>query len=1411
MNRHKPIDKTIEHPSDSSPPRSSDNGGSTSLAGTRYEVLGEIARGGMGAILRARDLTLQRELAIKVIKEGLPSTSETLRRFIEEARISGQLQHPGIVPVHELGRFPDGRYFFAMKLIQGETLQDLLQKRPNPAHELPRFLKIFEQVCQTLAFAHSRRVIHRDLKPLNIMVGAFGEVQVMDWGLAKVLVPKTGDSAMRSRSAPNIPAKAGETFSATSALNSAGSGFQTQVGSILGTPSYMAPEQARGDIDTLDERADVFGLGAILCVILTGKPPYAGSNVSEILSLACAGDVTHGFDQLDQCGAEPELIALARTCLAPDLSTRLRDGQAVARGITAYLEGVSERLKEAEIARATVQAKAEAARLKAEAEQKRRRVRLTLGGIAALVLLVGIGGTLVLRQQAETRRRETASAVEVALTKAEQLESQGNAMPTADAATAEAAFHVWKEAAAAVEEAEAALRTGAPDAETLAAVQARKEKIDAGLEAAEKTFDRRRRQTRLLLDLEAMYLRPYAEVNAMYFKGPADPDWREVVKTFEAFGIDPMSGDEKALGEALKDTPQALRDRAILALDEAAEYLKLPRLTQVANHIPQDPLVARYRATFGQEAAAINKVLETTDFSKISPTFARDAAKWYRNTGDHEAAVRLQRAVQSYHPDDFWCNFELGISLAYGGRPTPAQVKESIGFLRTAVALRPRTYSVQLSLANVLNSAADVDAADQAYNRLLELFPDEPGVNLHAANFYGWVRKDFKRAAQLAARAVKKEPNGYRNHSNLGVMLAMLGDKQGSIAAGRKAVELSPDDPGAHAELLFVLNKAGDNAAFREATRVAPLEKIENHHQHVLVDVVSKCREADDLKTALRAARRLTELTPDDPSLLHTVVPVLESTGDKDRVDAVYKQLLERFPDNPEMHVQAAYFYGWTRKDFKKGAELAARVVEKEPKYDGGHSCLGVMRAMLGDKEGALAAARKGVELAPYSPGAHRELLFVLKMAGDNAAYCEAARAAPLEKLDLPLHLADVVSVCKEAGELKTAVRAARRLTEVKQDDPKLFASLASLCRSTGDDAGTRAAFQKAAQLEPNNPNWAADAARVLVRLSQPKEAIAEAEAVARAHPNHPFALFCHAQTLRLAGDLAGGLLMARKYAGQLPSDVLLQQEMAQAEFQAGNVEAAIEILRRLASVHADKIDAHLQLARVFYQNGDLAGAEDAARRAIALAPNSGIGHSHLALALAARGQLDEAGKEVQRALEGKRLTSLAHIANSDVLRRKGQLDKAIVAGQAAVESDASHNTQSITVLGLALLARGKKEGLKELQRAVELAPASPNPSLLEVPALAAAVLEAHPDNAALRQQASQWLKEDVALWSKRLSANRTLFRPGVHLVMGRLLSDPRFAAVREKTALAKLPDEERTAWERLWQQIESLRKDAEK
>jgi hypothetical protein len=356
--------------------------GAAELPG-RYTVVERVGHGGMGDVLRVRESGLNRDLALKVLRAEFAGRPDMVRRFVEEAQITGQLQHPAIVPVHELGTLPDGRPFFTMKLIKGQTLAELLSQRTSPEHDLPRYLGIFEQVCQALAYAHSRRVIHRDLKPANVMVGAFGEVQVMDWGLAKVL-------GREGRAGPDQGPWLPETTVVQTAP--AGPSEQTQEGSVLGTLAYMAPEQALGERERIDERSDVFGLGAILCEILTGQPPFTGT-AREMRVQAQLGHVQRAHDRLEACGVDAELIKLGQACLSALPESRPLHGGVVATAVQAHREKVQEKLRAAELEKATAQARTAAEQQARElaqgkAHEERRRRRLTVAVAALLVIAV---------------------------------------------------------------------------------------------------------------------------------------------------------------------------------------------------------------------------------------------------------------------------------------------------------------------------------------------------------------------------------------------------------------------------------------------------------------------------------------------------------------------------------------------------------------------------------------------------------------------------------------------------------------------------------------------------------------------------------------------------------------------------------------------------------------------------------------------------------------------------------------------------------------------------------------------------------------------------------------------------------------------------------------------------------------
>jgi tRNA A-37 threonylcarbamoyl transferase component Bud32 len=398
-----------EDPSDVAE-RSNPTPGVAGMTG-RYQVAGELARGGIGVVLKGRDVDLGRDVALKVLRAEHAGNPSLARRLIEEAQIGGQLQHPGILPIYELGLDRSRRPFFAMKLVRGVTLADMLRERKSPGVDQIRYLGIFEQLCHAMAYSHARGVIHRDLKPSNVMVGSFGEVQVVDWGLAKVLSRGGSGDETRDLRAPEE--------SSDSAVRPDGVPSHSEAGSVLGTPAYMPPEQARGEIGHLDERSDVFGLGAILCEILTGHPPYGGTR-HEILEQARAGRIASAIERLNQCSAAEELIALARRCLAPERDDRPRDAGEVVRTVRTHREAVDARARAAEL---------RAARAKARLAAERRGRRLVAALASVVLLASAIAGGFYLRSEhqklmaAEARQRADRAALDLERERRARLEA----------------------------------------------------------------------------------------------------------------------------------------------------------------------------------------------------------------------------------------------------------------------------------------------------------------------------------------------------------------------------------------------------------------------------------------------------------------------------------------------------------------------------------------------------------------------------------------------------------------------------------------------------------------------------------------------------------------------------------------------------------------------------------------------------------------------------------------------------------------------------------------------------------------------------------------------------------------------------------------------------------------------------
>ena len=359
--------------------------------GDKYRLVDEIARGGMGIIQKIWDGDLQRYLAKKVILartggEEAEVDPVMLARFLEEAQISGQLEHPGIVPVHEVGVDEEGHVFFTMQLVKGRELTEIFElvRREREGWSTTRALGVILKVCEAMAYAHDKGVIHRDLKPANVMVGRFGEVYVMDWGLAHVLGDRSKRKSNRSSTTMLTLDYAREQ------ADGAGDSMRTMDGDVIGTPTYMSPQQARGRISELDVRGDVYSVGAILYSLLAGRAPYVEPGTQRG-AVAVLTDLLSGPPKpvLEIAPDVPgELVAICEKAMARDLKDRYRNMQELADDLRAFLEN---RVVQAFETGAVAELKKWVARNRGLAAALVATVVLALGGLGAVVFVEARG------------------------------------------------------------------------------------------------------------------------------------------------------------------------------------------------------------------------------------------------------------------------------------------------------------------------------------------------------------------------------------------------------------------------------------------------------------------------------------------------------------------------------------------------------------------------------------------------------------------------------------------------------------------------------------------------------------------------------------------------------------------------------------------------------------------------------------------------------------------------------------------------------------------------------------------------------------------------------------------------------------------------------------------------------------
>jgi serine/threonine protein kinase len=689
-----------------------------------YELDSLIGEGGMGVVYRARELAMDRHVAVKFLREKFSPESAIGRRFVEEARITGRLQHPGIPPVHRVGILPDGRPFLAMKLIKGDTLADLLSKRRDPGAERGRYLAIFEQIAQAVGYAHDRSVIHRDLKPANVMVGSFGVVQVMDWGLAKVL-------DARQPAEPSV-----DDATLGTEIRSLREGAEaTQAGSLLGTPAFMPPEQAIGAVDQITERSDVFGLGAILCVILTGQPPFVSESAESARRLAARAKLDDAFTRLDGCGAEPELIALAKRCLAPEPGDRPRDAGEVAEAISTLRADAEKRARQAEMERAR-------AEVRSAEERKRRRVQRVLAmTILALFAVACFAAWWIESAKADrladqlTREAEQKSRESELLSR--QLATERDVVAALNETQALLREDGWKQAddpqrwaliltaaRSSLKRAEALLKSG----ESTDELRSRMIAIGAGLSQDE-------RDCALLAQLDK--IEEESDIRFMIPVMLTGRDAERYSNAFRGYGVDLLAISTSDAAAWLKG--HRFRERLITAVrnwehvrpvsdmrgpnvdfsiiesvyisaavagEPAIQALMnrpsiRERLNAILKGVNDDPFAREWAdALTSGNAATLKKLFIRPEFTSLVDGMSNSMLL----LNNSEVLSELLSISYDRFPGDYWVNFRLGTTsmLRKSNESESEEHWKSVRFLTAAVAARPRSAMPRVALGMTL-------------------------------------------------------------------------------------------------------------------------------------------------------------------------------------------------------------------------------------------------------------------------------------------------------------------------------------------------------------------------------------------------------------------------------------------------------------------------------------------------------------------------------------------------------------------------------------------------------------------------------------------------------------------------------------------------------------------------------------
>jgi tetratricopeptide (TPR) repeat protein len=677
--------------------------------GSRYEVLGEAARGGLGIVYRGHDRDLGREVALKALDRRLAADPGFVRRFVAEARVCGRLQHPGVVPVHELGLDQTECPYFVMKMITGQTFAEVLAARITPTDDRRRCLDAFEKVCHTIAYAHDQGVVHRDLKPANVMIGAFGEVQVVDWGLALVLT-QSQDRASDAVTAPAViaPGRA-----------------PSVAGAVSGTPAYMPPEQARGETPSIDARSDVFALGAMLAEILTGRPVHTRELDTRLqIDRTARGDFSLVQRRLHECGAESDLVALALACLAPAMADRPASAAVVAKSIGDHLAAVEDRSRRAQ--------------LRAVAARANARATLVIASLVVVMLSAASGAFLWWRESEHRRGAEAVAQVDAAAAEVVRLAERARASEGLG-------LGPWDQARLAAQQAVQLAEALPVSAEMRARMGQMESELRRDQEAAQLRMQRRQRDQHMVQSLLEVRI-PETELSQNQQRRNTALRYGELFTSYLG-GRDlwALSVDDavEALQSEIQPELAAALDLWSLALSNSTTFGPSPtvegsgiwslalyltnasdmfveKLQAISRRLdPGDPWRNKLRDLIREfDSVELARITKDVGLESLSVSTAILLAELSSRSGEVQQGIAIYQQACAIHPSD------VGVTIGAALQLTSADALEpAVGFWRIARALAPQNPGIHHQLGSCLRKLQRDDEAVPCYQQALEINP----------------------------------------------------------------------------------------------------------------------------------------------------------------------------------------------------------------------------------------------------------------------------------------------------------------------------------------------------------------------------------------------------------------------------------------------------------------------------------------------------------------------------------------------------------------------------------------------------------------------------------------------------------------------------------------------------------------